>query len=129
MSEALNLDELIALGEKATARPWVLNQTSCDLGCCDDLQKIVASYPGEEVGDREIGIIYGGNAVWLKAGEAEANARLAVAACNAAVPLAKRLKRIGELLRPALNGDDSKVRIVCTIEVGRELRELLGDGK
>lgn len=72
---------------RATPGPWVLKSRSCDVGCCDDIHQIVAKYPEDDTPQRPIGSMDGGNAVWLRAGETEANADLVVALRNAAPSL------------------------------------------
>ena len=118
MSEvAPNLDELIALGEKASPGPWKFEKV-CDLGAM-----IVQDQQG------------GAPSGWCIARlmmdtdfddslpeQASKNGPYVAAACNAAVPLAKRLKRIGEILGPQLEA-------LFTADEANEIRELLGDVK
>lgn len=65
---------------KHTPGPWTLKATTCGIGCCDDIQEVYAQYPGDDEPIRQIASVDGGNAVWLREGEAEANDRLIAAA-------------------------------------------------
>lgn len=58
-----------------TSGPWVLKQVPCDIGCCEAWD-VLAKYDDDETHDRRVAWVDGGNAVWLREGEAEANARL-----------------------------------------------------
>ncbi len=66
-----------------TPGPWVLTEVPCGLGCCT-VYDINAQYVGDERPERHItGVVAhanGGNAVWLREGEADANAKLIASA-------------------------------------------------
>ena len=120
MSEvAPNLDELIALGEKANPGPWKFEKV-------DDMGAMI-------VQDQQGGAPSGWCIARLMMDtdfddslpeQASKNGPYIASACNAAVPLAKRLKRIGERCDELESREPSAV----TISI-HELRELLGDVK
>ncbi len=82
------LDTLRSLDAKATPSPWSLTSRSCDIGCCDNIQRINAQYPEDVTPDRDVGSMNGGNAVWLRSGETEANAPLVTLLRNHAARIA-----------------------------------------
>ena len=63
-----------------TPGPWTLEKRTCSVGCCDDIQHVLAQYPEDSEPCRNIATVDGGNAVWLREGEAESNAKLIAAA-------------------------------------------------
>ena len=129
MSEVIpNLDELIALGEKANPGPWKFEKVD-DLGAM-----IVQDQQG------------GAPAGWCIARlmmdtdfddslpeQASKNGPYIASACNAAVPLAKRVKELeAELLLLAkLSADEPQFFNPMEAMAAKALRDriLLGDGK
>lgn len=59
--------------------PWVLKRVACDIGCCD-VWEVFTRYPEDAEYERRVAHVDGDNAVWLREGEAEANASLISAA-------------------------------------------------
>lgn len=93
-------DELRKLADKATPGPWKLRVIGCSIGCCDDLHEVLARYPEDSELDRGIATVYGGNAVWLRGGETEANAAyIAAVDPQTILSLLDRCDRLEQALR------------------------------
>lgn len=68
---------------KHTPGPWEISERECGLGCHCKMYDINAQYPEDTEAERNlmiVGTANGQNAVWLKKGETDANARLIAAA-------------------------------------------------
>lgn len=127
----MDIERSLELSSKATPGPWTLEKRGCGVGCCDDLNGIMAQYPQDETPTRHIGTIDGGNAVWLREGEAQANAAFIADAREGYPELLKRFKRLRELIgfyyRQINTGRDD---LVLANRHFAELRSLLSlDGK
>lgn len=113
MSDKLDeVAKFIALQENATPGPWTVELRKCGIGCCDDIAHIYAQYQGDLRPDRHLACVDGGNAVWLREGETQANARLIIEARNSP---------IGRIARDAI------ARLEKAIELIEDLRAHVGD--